>query len=531
MLPEDRFFETMDKKKIWERYCGFLDLSLEEYMKIQHRLLMEQIKMVADTPLGKKIMKGTKPRSVEEFRQLIPLTTYDEYEPYLGQQREDVLAEKPLYWGHSAGRGGRFKWIPYTRRGFEVSVKCGLAAFILSAASSKGEVNLKPGTRFLVLVPSRPYASGMLFYHWGQQFSFSYIPPLEQAETMEFQDRIATGFGLALRTGVDLIFAIASVLVKVGETMTEQAQSMRFSLDLLRPPVLLRLLRALLLSKIARRPILPKDLWRPKAIITGGTDTSIYKEKIAYYWGQTPYEGYGATEGFPLAMQSWNKKGLIFPPDLAFWEFIPEEELKKSVEDSDYEPAAVLFDEVEQGRTYEVVLTHFYGMPLLRYRMGDLVTFVDMRDEEADINLPHMVFKSRRGETINLGGLTDLDEKTIWRAIENSGVKYSDWLARKEYDGGQTYLRIYLELKENRDVNEIEQLFDQQLKAIDIDYRDVGDMIGLQPVRVTLLTPRTFQRYFEDKQKEGADLAHLKPPHMNASEAVIQKVLQLSQER
>ena len=29
--------------RIWQEYCGFLDLDLESYMKIQRRLLEEQI--------------------------------------------------------------------------------------------------------------------------------------------------------------------------------------------------------------------------------------------------------------------------------------------------------------------------------------------------------------------------------------------------------------------------------------------------------------------------------------------------------
>jgi hypothetical protein len=141
-----------------------------------------------------------------------------------------------------------------------------------------------------------------------------------------------------------------------------------------------------------------------------------------------------------------------------------------------------------------------------------------------------MVFKARVGETIDLGGLTDLDEKTIWQAIQSSGLKYEDWLARKELEEGRSSLSLYLELKEERESSEIEQMVDQQLKAIDMDYRDVGTMLGLQPVRVTLLSPGTFRRYYEEKQKEGADLAHLKPPHMNTSDTIIQRILSLSQE-
>jgi len=71
-------------------------------------------------------------------------------------------------------------------------------------------------------------------------------------------------------------------------------------------------------------------------------------------------------------------------------------------------------------------------------------------------------------------------------------------------------------------------MIDHQLKTIDVDYRDIDKWLNLQPVRATLLSAGTFQRYFEEKQKEGADLAHLKPPHMNASDAAIQRLLQLS---
>ncbi|MCD6359032.1 MAG: GH3 auxin-responsive promoter family protein, partial [Dehalococcoidia bacterium] len=104
MLPEDKYFKTLSEEELWQRYCGFLDLSIDEFMEIQQRLLMEQIELVADSFLGKKIMNGNKPQSVEEFRLTVPITSYQDYEPYLSEQREDVLAEKPLFWCHSAGR-------------------------------------------------------------------------------------------------------------------------------------------------------------------------------------------------------------------------------------------------------------------------------------------------------------------------------------------------------------------------------------------------------------------------------------------
>lgn len=32
-------------KKIWDEYCGFMELDIDDYMKIQNRLMNEQIKV------------------------------------------------------------------------------------------------------------------------------------------------------------------------------------------------------------------------------------------------------------------------------------------------------------------------------------------------------------------------------------------------------------------------------------------------------------------------------------------------------
>jgi len=68
------------------------------------------------------------------------------------------------------------------------------------------------------------------------------------------------------------------------------------------------------------------------------------------------------------------------------------------------------------------------------------------------------------------------------------------------------------------------------LREADIDYRDIDDYLAFQPVKLTLLHKGTFQRYTDEKRKEGADLAHLKPIHLNASDAVIEHLLELSEE-
>ena len=43
-------------KEIWQQYCGFLDLSMDGYMKIQRRLMEEQVKLWSNCGLGQSIL-------------------------------------------------------------------------------------------------------------------------------------------------------------------------------------------------------------------------------------------------------------------------------------------------------------------------------------------------------------------------------------------------------------------------------------------------------------------------------------------
>jgi hypothetical protein len=62
-----------------------------------------------------------------------------------------------------------------------------------------------------------------------------------------------------------------------------------------------------------------------------------------------------------------------------------------------------------------------------------------------------------------------------------------------------------------------------------VDYVDVESYLKIAPVRVTLLSPGTFNRYMEEKKKEGADLAHLKPSHVNPSRDIIERLFRHSE--
>src|SRR4030042_6510465 len=95
-------------EELWHLCCGFIDLNTDQFMNIQKQLLLEQIQVLNRCRLGRKIMGGTMPATIEEFRQQVPLTTYADYCPELLEKNEAVLPTKPIRWIQTSGRSGEY---------------------------------------------------------------------------------------------------------------------------------------------------------------------------------------------------------------------------------------------------------------------------------------------------------------------------------------------------------------------------------------------------------------------------------------
>ena len=194
-------------------------------------------------------------------------------------------------------------------------------------------------------------------------------------------------------------------------------------------------------------------------------------------------------------------------------------EYDRNQADPRYQPQTVLLDEVQEGEIYEVVITNFHGGVFTRYRVGDLIQIISLNDQELEVALPKMVFHSKAHDIIDLSSFARLTEKTIWQAIQDTGVPYTDWTARKEYHNGKSYVYIYVEPKGNsEDAATFRQQISQALKQLDSTYADVYEMLGMDPLRVELLPVGAFRKFYQLREQQGADLAHLKPPHMQISD-------------
>jgi hypothetical protein len=508
----------------WLKYCGFLDLSIDQFMSIQESLLRQQIERISNSRLGQKIMGKNIPRNMAEFRRLVPLTRYEDYLPELETRDEAALVEKPVSWAHTSGGGALFRRVPLSEEGYQKQLEHLMAAFILACSKGKGQSSVAEGDRVLFNTAPKPYLSGILATGASETFNMRPIIAPDTHDNLEFRDKMKQGFEESLRTGMDILVAMTSVLVKTGKEFDQKSQSSGFAKHLKNPHELYRVGRAYLKSKMEQRPILPKDIWPLKALICWGIDTEAYREQVYQYWGAYPYQFHACTEAGIMALQTWQRRGMTFLPNSNFYEFISEAERAKSGEDIFYEPKTLLLSEVLPGQRYELVITSYYGMPFLRYRLGHLVRITALEDKEAGIALPQMVFESRADDLIDVAGFTRVCERSISQAMVTSGINCEDWVARKETILGKPALHIYLEINGNPTV-ELDAVLNAQLALADPGYRDLTGMMDIHPLKVTVLKPGSFKKFARARHLAGLELAEQKPRRMNAAEEEINELM------
>ena len=501
-----RLIEEGRKDELWKKHCSFYNLSRKEFRDIQTRLMHEQIKLLGSSKIGRELMGGKIPTSVDEFRQSTPLTVFEDYSEILKEKNGEGLPDKPVVWARTSGLTSESgpKWIPYTQTMYNRLSDPGIAAMIMSSCSQPGDVKLERNDKFLIATAPPPYFSGYLARSVQENLEVVFLPNLDEGEKMPYAERVATGFKLAMHEGLDYFFGLSVVLARMGEQFEQQTSSSTPSRELLDLPTFWRLLKAVVISKIQKRNILPKDIWHLKGIITSGTDTEIYKDRIEHYWGRKPLEGYTCTEAGVMAQQAWNLKGMVFFPATAFLEFIPLEEHQRNKEDPSYQPKTVLYDELDLG-IYELVLSNLNGGVLVRYRIGDLFEVIANEDKEVDSELPQMKFYSRSNGLIDLGNFLRLTERNIWKTIEASGVEYADWVAQKQTTVGYPTLHLYVELKNPGSPSEekVQEMIRQSFSTSFSDYNDMKEILHIEPVAVTLLPGGSFAAYMEFKGLAG----------------------------
>ncbi len=538
----------------WDEYCGFLALSMEDYLHIQHRLMEEQLQLWCPSGIGQHILKGKKPQNIEEFMEQVPLTTYDDYADILLARREDMLPAPVATWVETTWEGGKrpVKLAPYTQGILEAFKRNGKGIIML--ASAKGWKDYKIGTNVLSGLAPLPYLTGLMGIILDQEFHFKFMPPHKTTKTMSFSARSTLGFKMGLANGIDYFLGMGSVSYFMSKKFaasvsgksggshgpgshgpgshgpgagpgsgpgshgpgagnfnsSNNPESKRSTFMTL--SMLSRVMKARKRAKDENREVLPKDLFNLQGFVVAGTDNACYKDDLELQWGIRPMELFAGTECGLVGTETWNRSSLYFFPDACFYEFLPAEYVRSS----EKHLPTVTIDQVFTGETYELVITSLRGGAFARYRTGDMYRCVGIGDIADHSKLPRFHYVDRAPGIIDIAGFTRITENTINDVIAFSRLPIKGWCAAKEFDRktGHPFLHMYVELEPQALANLAisEEIIRKHLEIyfnyLDDDYESLRTILEMEPLQITFLQNGSFEAY---EKETGAPIHAVNP--------------------
>ncbi len=515
--------KELSAEQIWEKYCGFLDISLEQYMQIQFRLLEEQLALYSKCGLGKRILGNTVPSTVTEFRKTVPLTTYDDYADVLLAKKEELLPAPPVVWLETTWESGSrpIKVAPYTEEMLTVSKNNLIASLILVSATERGKFRIHSGQRALYGLAPLPYATGLFPLLFTPEIDLQFLPSIREARKMSFAEQNRVGFRKSMEQGIEMFFGMSSIVYAITKnfSLSHAAGGEKYKKGFIHPRMMLRLLTAKYKSKRDNAPIRPADIFKLNGFVCVGTDTALFKDDLERAWGIRPLEISGGTEPTCIGTETWSKNGLVLFPDACFYEFIPENEMLRSFDEPGYVPRTFLMDELVANENYELVITVLKGGAFIRYRVGDMFRCLRLRNETDNLELPQFEYIDRIPTVIDIAGFTRITERAINKVIEVSRLPIADWVARKQYDDQKrSFMHMFVEMDESAasGVTANQQLIRDHMsiyfKHYDHDYEDLKKMLGIEPLQITLLTRGTIESFEKIYKKP---LRRVNPPQQD----------------
>jgi hypothetical protein len=347
-----------------------------------------------------------------------------------------------------------------------------------------------------------PSLSGLVPYVLEGEIDVNYLPDQKQAEKMSLTQRNKNGFSMGIQNGIDIVFGMGSVIMKMTEQFVASPDNVSFRSLFQNTFTMNRsLIKAWFRNKVFKKPVLPKDIWQLKGLVHAGTDSYYLKDQIEYYWGVKPLEIFGGTGPSFIATDVWNKDGMVMFPFVCFYEFLSSSERIFCEMHPEHTPKTCLMDELIAGETYELVFSNFKGGAFMRYRSGYLFLCLSVTNEKEGIMFPQFRYLDRLSTVIDIAGFIRISQQTIEHTIELSKLPISDWFAVKEYNADhRPYLHLFVEMYE--DIHSLginARVIEEQLMLyflhLDLDKWDIKSFFGLDPMVVSILPQGTIENF------------------------------------
>lgn len=485
---------------------GRIEHFMQYPLQVQQQVFQSLLSAAQYTEFGKQY-GFSKIYKIDEFKQRVPVHTYETMKPYIQRVMEgeqNVIWNTPIKWfAKSSGTtADKSKFIPVSVESLdECHYRAGRDVFslyynnfpdadVLTGKSlvigGSHQVNkLSPdsdsyyGDLSAVMLQNMPFYGNLLR-----------TPDLSIALMDEWEEKIERMANAVIHENVTSIAGVPTWTIVLIKRIFELTGKDNLA-----------------------------DVWpNLEVYMHGGVSFTPYREqfkKLIRKPDMNYLESYNASEGFFAAQDVIGEEGLLlFLQHGIFYEFMPMEELGKEF------PHTLQLHEVEMGKNYALVISTNGG--LWRYLVGDTVQFVSLAPYRIRVSGRTKSFINAFGEEL----IVDNSDKAIAEAAAATGAVVNDYTAAPIYfsdgaTGGHEWLVEFEQAP--ADMNAFIDMLDSTLKTINSDYEAKRHKdIALARPTLHSLKPGTFTEWLKSKGKLGGQ--H-KVPRLNNERNVLEEIL------
>lgn len=478
-------------------------------------------------------------RTVEQFRERVPVRTYDQMEPYISRirrgEKNTLTEESPELFCRTSGTTREPKFIPITPSFYEEFSKMQKMWQRKLLADhrrmARGKILSVMGAEIDGYTECGIPYGAMSGHSYRLQYPLTqrmYAAPYDVMCLKDFEAKYYLALRLALEENVTAIAALnPSTILLLMKKLNNHAgrlirdladgtirSDLRISSRLrqqlqeqLRP----NKKRSKQLESLVLRneTVKATDIWPGLAVVTTwqGGSLGFYIDQFPAYFPGIPLRDMGliATEGyFSIPLWSNTPNGLLAITG-HFFEFF---EIDRDGGRSDIVRNV---DEVETGKEYYIVITTSGG--LYRYDIGDIVKIVDLFNRT-----PVIVFQQKGGNTISITG-EKLTETQVTEAMKEAAAAASlpveGFIVTLQL--AETPYYILLAETSERDERRLQKLlhyFENGLRLRNIEYTEKRASQRLGEPRLCLLESGCFEQCRMKRVRQGVPDGQFKLPHL-----------------
>ncbi len=476
--------------------------------EIQQNVLTNLINKAANTEWGKK-HDYKSIRSYNDYKQRVPIQTYDDIKPYVERLRageQNLLWPSEIKWfAKSSGTtNDKSKFLPVSKESLQDTHyrggKDAAALYFRQNPNSKffsGKGLILGGSHSPNLNSNHSLVgdlSAILIQNVSPLVNLVRVPSKQIALMDEWESKIEAIANSTISTNVTSISGVPSWML-----------------------VLIKRI----LAKTGKNTL--EEVWpNLEVFFHGGVAFTPYREQYKQVIKSSLMhyvETYNASEGYFGTQSDLSDPSMLLMIDYGiFYEFIPVSELDKE------NPKIYCLEEVELDKNYALVISTSCG--LWRYMIGDTVKFTSKSPYKFVITGRTKHFINAFGEEL----IVDNAEKGLAKACAETGALVIDYSAAPVFmdENAKCRHQWLIEFAKTPDsIEHFASILDNTLKEVNSDYEAKRwKDIALQPLEVIMARKGLFHDWLAQKGKLGGQ--H-KVPRLSNTREYIEDMLALNQ--